>query len=67
VLVHEQRSAVRELGGRLVEEGHLDMADQLFMLTSTELENLYRANQLPDMTERARMHFYDHCAPTKYA
>jgi len=36
-LVHEQRLAFRELGRRMVERGHLDTVEQVFMLTDDEL------------------------------
>jgi len=38
-LVHEQRLAVRELGRRMVEAGHLETIEQIFMFTNEELDD----------------------------
>jgi pyruvate,water dikinase len=38
IVVHEVRMAMRELGRRMVEAGHLDTIEQIFMLTNDELD-----------------------------
>jgi rifampicin phosphotransferase len=38
-VVHEIRLALRELGRRAVEQGHLDNVEQIFMLTNEELDD----------------------------
>jgi pyruvate,water dikinase len=38
MVVHEMRMAMRELGGRLVERGVIDVVEQVFMLTNAELD-----------------------------
>src|SRR5207248_5883388 len=38
-VVHEIRLALRELGRRAVEQGHLDTIEQVFMLTNEELDD----------------------------
>src|SRR4051794_36902570 len=39
IVVHEVRLAMRELGRRMVEAGHLDNVEEVFMLTNSELDD----------------------------
>jgi pyruvate,water dikinase len=41
-IVHEMRLALREVGRRLVDAGHLDNVEQVFMLTDDELDEALR-------------------------
>ena len=51
-LVHEQRLALRELGRRAVERGHLQNIEQIFMLAELELDDF--VERPADFTALAR-------------
>jgi pyruvate,water dikinase len=53
-IVHEMRLALREVGRRLVEAGHLDNIEQVFMFTDDELNEVLREPEAWTDIARAR-------------
>jgi pyruvate,water dikinase len=59
-LVHEIRLALRELGRRAVERGHLDSIEQIFMLVNDELDDFVAdASQFTDVVRQREKEYLE--------